>query len=253
MYYALFVNKRRKADLKFTIEDMTWVEIEEALKRKNCVVIPFGSVEEHGPHLPISTDSDLCYAVVRAGAEGTDFLVAPMVNYGLCRSTREFPGTVSLSFDTLKQLAKDILFEFANQGFKKIVLFSFHAGSTHLIALREAAFEFALENKNAKVYMVSSVDLAGEEVLKTLDTFPHHAAELETSLMLFLKPEAVKMEKLVEEQPQAPPFLVTPSGRKWMKTGIMGDPRRASAEKGEKIFNLMAKKLREILTSIQRD
>ncbi len=239
--------------MKHMLENMTWIEVEESLKKKNSVIVPFGSVEEHGPHLPTSTDSDLCYAVVKKGAEDTDFLVAPIVNYGLCRSTREFPGTVSIQFETLKQLAKDILFELVNQGFKKIVLFSFHAGSTHLMALKEAAFDFSLENKNAKVYLVSSIDLAVEDLLKVLETIPQHACELETSLMLFLKPEVVQMEKVVEEHPSGPRFLVTPSGRKWMKTGVMGDPRKASAEKGEKIFNLMTKRLREILTDIAKD
>lgn len=237
--------------MKYMFEDMTWIEVEEALKKKNSVIVPFGSVEEHGPHLPTSTDSDLCYATVKKGAEGTDFLVAPMVTYGLCRSTREFPGTVSIRFETLKQIVKDILFELVNQGFKKIVLFSFHAGSTHLTALKEAAFDFSLENKNVKVFLVSSIDLAVEDLLKVLETMPQHACELETSLMLFLKPEVVQMEKAVEEYPSGPPFKVTPSGREWMKTGVMGDPRKASAEKGQKIFNLMTQRLREILTDIQ--
>ncbi|MGQ9721343.1 MAG: creatininase family protein [Candidatus Jordarchaeum sp.] len=235
------------------LEDMTWLEVEEALKKTNSVIVPFGSVEEHGPHLPTSTDSDLCYAIVKKVAEGTNFLVAPIVNYGLCRSTREFPGTVSIGFETLKQLVKDILFELVNQGFSKIVLFSFHAGSTHLMALKEAAFDFSLENKSIKTFLVSSIDLAGQELLKVLETIPQHACELETSLMLFLKPETVQMEKVVEEYPSGPRFLVSPSGRDWMKTGVMGDPRKASAEKGEKIFNLMTKRLKEILTDIAKD
>ncbi len=239
--------------MKYMLEEMTWVEIEEALKEKKPILVPFGSVEEHGPHLPISTDSDICYAIVKKGAEGTGFLVAPIVNYGLCRSTREFPGTVSLRFDTLKQLAKDIIFELASQGFKKIVFFSFHAGSTHLVTLKEAAFEFSLENKNVKVYLVSSMDLAVEDLLKILETAPQHACELETSLMLFLKPESVQMENAIEEYSSGTPFLVRPSGREWLKTGVMGDPRKASAEKGEKIFNLMTKRLREILTNIQQE
>ncbi len=239
--------------MKYMLEEMTWVEIEKALKEQKPILVPFGSVEEHGPHLPISTDSDLCYAIVKKGAENSGFLVAPIVNYGLCRTTREFPGTVSLRFDTLKQLAKDILFELASQGFKKIVLFSFHAGSTHLVTLKEAAFEFSLENKNVKVYLVSSMDLAVEDLFKILETAPQHACELETSLMLFLKPDSVQMEKAIEEHSSGTPFLVRPSGREWLKTGVMGDPRKASAEKGEKIFNLMTKRLGEILLSIQQE
>ncbi|WXG40995.1 MAG: creatininase family protein [Candidatus Freyarchaeum deiterrae] len=236
--------------MKYLLEDMTWTEIEEELKKKSFVIVPFGSVEEHGPHLPISTDNDLCYAVVKKGAEGTDFLVAPMVTYGLERSTRGFAGSISLRFETLKQLVKDILFELASQGFQKIVLFSFHASSTHLVVLKEAAFDFAQENKKVKVYLVSSMDLVGSDLAKILETPPQHACELETSLMLYLKPEAVQMNKAVEEHPSGTPFLVYPSGREWMKTGVMGDPRKSSAKKGEKIFNLMTQKLREILTNI---
>lgn len=239
--------------MKYLLEDMTWTEVEETLKKKNFVIVPFGSVEEHGPHLPISTDSDLCYSIVKKGVEGTDFLVAPMVTYGLERSTRGFAGSISLRFETLKQLVKDILLELTNQGFKKIVLFSFHASSTHLVALKEAAFDFAQENRKVKVYLVSSTDLSGQELIKILETPPQHACELETSLMLYLKPETVQMNKAIEEYPSGTPFLVYPSGREWMKTGVMGDPRKATAEKGEKIFNLMTQKLREILNNIQRE
>ncbi|MEM3703744.1 MAG: creatininase family protein, partial [Candidatus Bathyarchaeia archaeon] len=189
----------------------------------------------------------------KKSVEDTDFLVAPMVNYGLERSTRGFAGSISLGFETLKQLVKDILLELTNQGFKKIVLFSFHASSTHLVALKEAAFDFVQKNRKAKVYLVSSADLFGHELLKILETPPQHACELETSLMLYLKPEAVQMNKAVEEYPSGTPFLVYPSGREWMRTGVIGDPRKASAEKGEKLLKLMTQKFREILNNIQKE
>ncbi|MEM4675099.1 MAG: creatininase family protein [Nitrososphaerota archaeon] len=230
---------------------MTWKEVEEAVKRAAGVIVPFGATEEHGLHLPISTDNIITYELVCRAAEKTGFLVAPIVNYGVCRATRGFPGTIALRFETLKQLVLDIISDLAASGFKKIVLFSFHASNAHLTAIKEAALDFSLNSRDAKVYFVSSAELASEEMSKMLETPPYHACEAETSLMLHLKPELVRVDKIEDERPQTPPFLVVPTWKPWMKTGVIGEPTHATREKGEKMFNALIKKLIEVLEIIK--
>lgn len=237
--------------MEFLLERMTWKEVEAAVERAAGIIVPFGATEEHGPHLPLSTDNVITYELVCRAAEKTGFVVAPPVNYGVCRMTRGFPGTIALRFDTLKQVALDIISELAACGFKKIVLFSFHASNAHLTAIKEAAYDFSLENKEVKVYFVSSTDLASEEMGKILETAPYHACEAETSLMLFLRPELVQMDKAEDERPQAPPFLVSPTWRSWMKAGVFGEPTRATRNKGEALFNAITKKLEGILEMIK--
>ncbi len=237
--------------MEFLLEKMTWKEIEAAIEQAAGIIVPFGATEEHGPHLPTSTDNIITYELVCRAAEKTCFLVAPMINYGVCRSTRGFPGTIALRFDTLKQLALDIMSELASFGFKKMVLFSFHASNAHMTAIKEAAYDFSLQKRDIKIYFVSSVDLATEEIIKTLESTPYHACEAETSLMLFLKPELVQMDKAEDERPQSFPFLINPTGRPWMRTGVLGEPTRATRKKGETIFNAMVKKLTEILETIK--
>ncbi|MHA1607515.1 MAG: creatininase family protein [Candidatus Freyarchaeota archaeon] len=237
--------------MKVLLETMTWTEIEEAIKKAEGIIVPFGSVEEHGPHLPVSTDTIITLELVSKAAEETGFLVAPTLNYGVCRSTRSFPGTISLKFETLKQVTIDILSELVECGFKRIVLFSFHASNAHLTAIKEAAYSFTIRNRSVKVFFVSSLDFASENIPKILETLPQHACEAETSLMLFLKPELVHMDKATDEVPQSPPFLVTPTGRPWMKTGVMGYPTKATKEKGEQLFTLMVNRLIEILNIIK--
>ncbi|MEM3465804.1 MAG: creatininase family protein [Candidatus Jordarchaeales archaeon] len=237
--------------MEFLLEKMTWREVEAAVGQAAGIIVPFGATEEHGPHLPISTDNIITYELACRAAEKTGFIVAPPINYGVCRSTREFPGTIALRFDTLKQLALDVISELAACGFKKIVLFSCHASNAHMTAIKEAAYDFSLQNRRTKIYFVSSADLATEEITKTLETAPYHACEAETSLMLFLKPELVQMDKAEDERPQTPPFLVSPTGKPWMRTGVLGEPTRATRKKGEIIFNAMTKKLTQILETIK--
>ncbi|MBA4392866.1 MAG: creatininase, partial [Desulfobacca sp.] len=120
------------------IEAMTMVEFEEHLKKSQTVVVPVGSVEEHGGHLPLSTDTVHVYEVCRQACEMTGAFLAPPVHYGNCRSTGQHPGTISISGDTLRALLKDIGYSFYKQGLRNLLFISGHAGGTHTVAMLEA-------------------------------------------------------------------------------------------------------------------
>ena len=100
-------------------EDLTMPEFEAAREESRTVILPVGSVEEHGPHLPLGTDACHALEVAHRAAALRPVLVAPPVFYGICRSTREHPGTISLSGDTLRGLIRDLGREFYRQGLRR--------------------------------------------------------------------------------------------------------------------------------------
>jgi len=223
------------------LENMSWNEIEEYIKEKPIIVIPTGVYEEHGYHLPVSTDNVIGLEIAKKVGERLQIIVAPLIPFGVSRKTREFPGSIMLQFETHKRLIEDVLSEFVENGFRKLILFSFHGSDNQLMALKEAAY--TIKKRFAaipelKLFIISSLDITDARILKQIKTVPIHACELETSLMLYLAEDLVKMEKAVEEYPKFPEYELILTGKPWMKSGVMGDPRKATKEKGEAVFNL---------------
>jgi creatinine amidohydrolase len=120
-------------------DELSMPEVEKAAKKGKVVIIPCGSIEEHGSHLPLCTDSIQAEYVSLEVAKQVECLVAPPLRYGLCNSTKNFPGTITISFDSLRNIMADILEEFVRNGFKKLLIITGHAGSSHTTALRLAA------------------------------------------------------------------------------------------------------------------
>src|SRR5512144_1071025 len=104
------------------MEEMTMREFEEGLKVTRTIYIPFGSVEEHGSHLPLSTDTIQAYEVGKKAALQIPLFVAPPIHYGNCRSTSRHPGTLSISTTTLKCLLKDIVISLRSHGLKNFIV-----------------------------------------------------------------------------------------------------------------------------------
>src|SRR5512138_1049429 len=103
------------------VEAMTMPEFEAGLQRTRTILIPFGSVEEHGQHLPLSTDTIQAYEAGKRAAQQIPLFVAPPIHYGNCRSTSQHPGTISISTDTLKALMKDIIRSLRSHGFQNMI------------------------------------------------------------------------------------------------------------------------------------
>ncbi|MHA1270191.1 MAG: creatininase family protein [Candidatus Helarchaeota archaeon] len=222
-------------------ENLTWQEIEEYLKSNKVILVPTGVYEEHGFHLPVSTDNVIGYYIAKKIGENLNLLVAPLIPFGVSRKTREFPGSVMIQFETFKHLIEDILKVYIENGFKKIIIFSFHGSSNHLMALNEAAYtvkKYFNSDNNLHIYIISSHDLEDPRILKLLKTIPIHAGELETSLMLYLAENLVKTDKLIKENPKFPDYELLLTGKAWMKTGVMGDPTKADKDKGKSIIEI---------------
>jgi len=222
----------------------TWPEIKDYFKNNAIAVMAFGAHEEHGPHLPLSTDTVQADGLARRLAENLDAMLLPPIPYGDSWGVNTFPGTVSISFSTIYALVMDIGKSLKMNGVRALIVINGHFGnhSPIEIAARDLTTQF-----DFPVLMLDyprMAEIAGEvcESKPAGPTF-YHADEFETSLMLALKPEWVKMEKAQAEYPvfpvtfgSEPIFFDT-----FCKSGVFGDPRPATALKGERMLEMLTR------------
>ncbi len=229
------------------LEEMTWTEIEAGLEKTRTVILPVGATEEHGPHLPIFTDTIQALEVAKEVARRRPVFVAPPVHYGVCRSTRGFPGTISISPEALRTLVFDLLSAFRDSGFEAVLILTGHAGGLHLAALKEAA-ERAVASRDLRVSLVSDFDLIDSSGVETPGD--GHAGEIETSRMLVIREDLVR--GLPEKHfPSRPRYLIMRDVRRLMGNGIMGDPSKASKEKGKRFMEMSVRGVLEALEELE--
>ena len=224
----------QRDSLKF--DELTMKEAKAAAEQGKVIIIPVGSVEEHGEHLPLCTDSLQSEYIALEVAKRTGCLVAPPIKYGVCNLTRNFPGTISISFESLRGLMRDILSEFIRNGFSKILVLSGHMDEPHMAALRIAAQEVmqkvSSEGKNARIIVCSDYNFAYKLKGEHFNEHDGHGGEIETSRIMAIRPELVKKERQ-KSYPKLPEFEILPTPEKYFPAGIIGDPTSASAEKGK--------------------
>jgi creatinine amidohydrolase len=216
------------------LEEMRWPEVGAVLQKMQTVILPVGATEEHGPHLPLFTDTLEAVAVAKKVAERRNLFLAPAMPYGVCRSTRGFPGTITVGHDALRAFTEDLLLSFHDSGFKRVLILTGHAGGQHMSALEQAC-QRAAELRDLRVSLVSLFDLIDPAAVEARGD--GHAGEVETSLLLFLREDLVK-GKPEGFFPKRPRFLIKKDVRHLMGGGIMGDPSRASIEKGRAYFEM---------------
>ncbi|HEX2022967.1 MAG TPA: creatininase family protein [Candidatus Thermoplasmatota archaeon] len=209
-----------------------------ALDPKPLLLIPVGIVEEHGPHLPLDTDSIQAVATCEAAAPRLGALVAPLLAYGNCSATRGFPGSFSLSFDALRAVARDVLADCARHGLRRVALVSGHAGGAHMRALKLAAEEAIERHPELEVHVLCDYELLDDFDPKAaadadVPRWDGHAGAIETSRMLALRPDLVRAGARAH-RPDFPPFQVlSPAqARGLFPDGVMGDPTLASERLG---------------------
>ncbi len=236
----------------YILENITMREFKKYLKRTKTIVFPFGTIEEHGSHLPLHTDSFIIEGALRLAAKKRRFFLAPLVYYGVCTTTKDHPGTIGITAETLRRLSSDLVEEAYKKGLRNFFLISGHGGSLHMSALKETAEDIVGKFKEIKIAAFSPYELLWKELAELAETQnDSHAGELETSIMLYLAPEMVK-GRPAEEYPKIPkPFSVRDKMKYW-PGGVWGNPQKASAEKGEKAIGLMVDKIVELLDEIEK-
>jgi len=247
---------RQKDNQCLWLDELSTVEAAQAAKDGAIVIFPVGSVEEHGDHLPLCTDSIQPEYIALEVAKKTGCLVAPPFRYGVCNATRNFAGTLTIEFDTLYKVARDILSELVRNGFCRIIVLSGHAGNSHMVALRLAAQDIVVKNdtKNegkVRIMVLSDFDFAEELTPKYADVNDGHAGTLETSRVMAIKPELIKTKGKASTW-QMPRFEVVVHPEQYFPTGVNGDPTTATTEKGEKINQYIIEEIIKLVRELRK-
>jgi creatinine amidohydrolase/Fe(II)-dependent formamide hydrolase-like protein len=229
--------------------ELTWPEARQRFHEVDIALLPVGSIEQHGPHLPLDTDAfDAAYLALRVAEACSDPkpLVLPGISYGVAYHHEGFEGTVSITNDALAKLVYDIGMSASRNGIRKLAIINAHGGNSP--ALNHAA---QMINRDARVFVcVDTGETSDVDIYDLIET-PNdvHAGEIETSTSLAVRPHLVQMDRAASEVPEFSSHYLdftSKRGVSWYaytqrisNSGVMGDPTKASAEKGKKIWEIM--------------
>lgn len=251
--------------LKFAFHEKTWEEIKELSRSPNSVVIlPLGTVEQHGPHLPLGTDTFILEDIIVEGCKKSRYknhiLILPIVPYGFSHLHIRFPGTISIDDTLLKEFIYTIGESVLAMGFKKLLLISWHGG--HHSIMHDVAYRLKKKFKNVIVVYASVIEMVFDKVKDLLEGPVYHADDLETSLMLALN-QRVLLQKAVRngETGYLNNYISLDFKRKskvkipvaideFTQSGVIGDPTKASRDKGAKILKIITDELSKLLETI---
>lgn len=227
----------------YDITDLTWVEVAEYLSHDGRLIVPVGACDQYGRHLPIGASTRIADALARDLSEEFGILRAPAFPYGVnVSSKRTYPGAAGLREKTLHRALNDLLASWECQGFTEFILITAQEYDPHV----EAIAAVLVMKARVRVVEALAIDLTG--LIDEPDD-PRHGGEVGTSLLLYLRPDAVHMEA-------AEDFAVDTgrSGRQFAgriprlpadSPGSVGYPTRATADKGQRIYAYILEKIRD--------
>lgn len=241
-------------------------EIAEIAKREDAIVLlPVASIEQHGPHLPVYTDSIIAEQVLARTMERLpkDFPLwyLPLLPYGKSNEHSGIPGTFTLSSETFIKVLKEIALSVAENGFRRLAILNAHGGNTEIIdfVIRDIRQNTPLFVFGLHIFLRIAPPTAG--LCEDEMTFGIHAGDIETSILLHTCPELVNMELAPDSLPVhlkelgTPPFL-GPLNFAWLtrdisKTGVMGNAKTADPQRGKMYIEDAAVSVAELLTKIK--
>ncbi|MBI4553406.1 MAG: creatininase family protein [Candidatus Latescibacteria bacterium] len=217
----------------------TWLDCREFLARHPYAILPLGATEQHGPHLPQNTDTILAEGLAARVAEQTTGLVLPALPIGYSWVWRDYPGSLTLSLNTFLAVIKDIARSLHRNGCRALLLLSAHGANQQPLkyAMRDLSDELALNILNA--FYPNLRDILSDAESPMWMPMNFHADEFETSLMLYLRPELVRIDRVVREYPPRSmdyEMSSLPMGA-LSQSGVFGDATVATAAKGERWFH----------------
>jgi creatinine amidohydrolase len=248
-------------------QDHTSPELGDLARAGAAVIVPVGSIEQHGPHLPVSTDITSAFEVASRSAEKIDefpVLVAPPVWWGVSPHHMGFPGTITLSTDTFIALVCDVCRSIAAHGFRRILILNGHGGNAALVSVIAQKLS---EGPKPLWVAAASYFLMIAEDLKAIGESPLggicHACEMETSLLLTLCPNLVHTDRAIDEM-RKPLTSFFESDLRAVTTvyypddlmrdsrhGVLGVPSLATAEKGARILQAAEDKVIRFIREFQ--
>ncbi len=244
------------------LEEMNWPDIKALLNRTNIAIVPVGSLEQHGPHLPINTDTVIACEVAKRAVQRVGVAVSPPISFGFSVEHQNYPGTISLSAESFMNVVQDVCKSLVYHGFRKIVLLNAHGGNTGILT---AILQSIRSEYNVTVSLVSIWGLAKDEFDRIRESEPvpiAHGEECETSLMLAIDPAKVDLERMKRTKPRprlGASMLHYKIGVRagWRtedisESGVIGDPTKATREKGERLLAAITEKLVNYLEKLEK-
>jgi creatinine amidohydrolase len=242
---------------KFTTE-----EIKDLPKEHLVVVLPIGAIEQHGPHLPLDTDSRIVEAIAKRAEEKAPdkIMLLPLLPYGVTQPN--YPGSITVGDQAFKQTLVEIARSVLNEGFKKIFFLNGHGGNQSYV--EDAVTDLNIEFPSAATIPLYLSGKRGRQALRKVGFkyWIRHADEIETSIMLFIDEKSVRKDKIIDEvgilkTSDYKPFdegtlkLYLP----WeyeTKSGVYGEPSKATKEIGEFLLEEAANELIDIIIQFEK-
>ena len=246
------------AETEYRYNRLTWAEMNKAIEMQKVVILPTGSTEQHGRHLPLDTDAFLVESIcLDVGRRAPDrVLVLPPISYGLNLHHIDFPGTIHIEPEVFIAFCLNITKSVAYHGFKKILIVNGHGSNAPLVDLVARKTVLATDSLCAAVSYFSLAMGAFNQIRDT--PVVAHSDEFETSLYLYLAPERVQTQKAGKGNDVMGKYVSSDStldhpvrfndywGR-WTTLGVHGDATTATAEKGKTIFEAAVSGLTEVV------
>ncbi len=243
-------------------EKHTWQEIETILAESDTAILPCGAIEQHGPHLPLDIDYfDVVYLArkVAAACSHPKPLVLPPIPYGVSYHHEDFKGTLSVRNETLANFIYDIGMGLARNGIRKLIILNGHGDN-----LPTLTYAAQMINRDAQIFVcVETGETSDKDIYDMTSTRNDiHAGEIETSTTLAVRPDVVRMDKMAAEpinfgssyldytSERGVPWYVRT--QKISGSGVMGDPTKATAEKGRKMWQIMIAHLVEFVEEVKK-
>jgi creatinine amidohydrolase len=223
------------------LRDMTWMEAREQFKPDTVIVIPLGAeAKEHGPHLPLGNDWNMAEYLKERVLRESDVIVAPTINYSFYPAFVEYPGSTHLRLETARDMIVDISLSLARHGPKRIYILN--TGVSTVRPLTAAAESLA---KQGILMRFTNIISVADEAVKAVSQQKEgtHADEIETSWMLYSRPETVNMARAAADYPTGAGPLTPDKGSqgRYSPSGIYGDATLATRAKGEKVVEATVK------------
>jgi len=252
----------------YRFDELTWPEVNEAVAMGKIPILPTGSVEQHGHHLPLKVDHVCANAVATEAARlrPERSLVLPPVSYGYVHHVMDFPGSLNIHHEHFIHYCLDICKSLAYHGFKKMILVNGHGSNHNLVDMitRRLIVETDASAVFCSWWQLLSVNPGFEKQWRE-SVFPGgvaHAGELETSMLLHLAPESVRHDRIKSEIDKTNTrgskftwmdlFGSGPVGQiewtsQYTDSGVMGEAEKATAEKGRIVFEEASRNLAEFV------
>lgn len=253
----------------FRYGELSWPQVKEAAAAGKVAVVPVATIEDHGLHLPIDTDVRLCVAVCeRAVEQAADRAVlVPPINHGYSPHHMDFPGPITIGAETFIRYGLDVCRSLAHHGFRRILIVNGHGSNAPFVDIiaRLAVVETGVLAAAVSYWAAPGVRDAAEK-LRESDAIGgmNHACEFETSIYLALRPDLVDMSKAQRELSHAPtqnywtdlvagdgPLVMMEHWSALSDSGVMGDPTKATAEKGRVLLDAASRGIVELIDELR--